>query len=239
MIATGPAPRADRPRRLLAVRLCLPEGHGRGDQGAGHRRLSRRCRAAAPFLGDGLGELQDWDEVKLLTVALDRLTRWHRPGLLAIGDAAHAMSPIGGVGINLAIQDAVAAANILAGPSPVRNSAMEVVAVTRTGMAGSAAAARASRPRPAAPSAMAPPPRPAAARPVSARPVRQPLEQPAAERPFQGCHLTADGGLADPEATRARLSPPASATARNTRTWSQSKRLSRRAGPPPGRGRAA
>jgi 2-polyprenyl-6-methoxyphenol hydroxylase-like FAD-dependent oxidoreductase len=57
-----------------------------------------------------------WDEVKLLTVALDRLERWHRPGLLVIGDAAHAMSPIGGVGINVAIQDAVAAANILAAP---------------------------------------------------------------------------------------------------------------------------
>ena len=57
-----------------------------------------------------------WEDVKLLTVALDRLERWHRPGLLVIGDAAHAMSPIGGVGINVAIQDAVAAANILAGP---------------------------------------------------------------------------------------------------------------------------
>jgi 2-polyprenyl-6-methoxyphenol hydroxylase-like FAD-dependent oxidoreductase len=57
-----------------------------------------------------------WDDVRLLTVALDRLERWHRPGLLVIGDAAHAMSPIGGVGINVAVQDAVAAANILAGP---------------------------------------------------------------------------------------------------------------------------
>jgi 2-polyprenyl-6-methoxyphenol hydroxylase-like FAD-dependent oxidoreductase len=60
--------------------------------------------------------ITSWDDVKLLTVALDRLERWHRPGLLVIGDAAHAMSPIGGVGINVAIQDAVAAANILAGP---------------------------------------------------------------------------------------------------------------------------
>ncbi len=57
-----------------------------------------------------------WDDVKLLTVAVDRLPRWYRPGLLCIGDAAHAMSPIGGVGINLAVQDAVAAANHLAGP---------------------------------------------------------------------------------------------------------------------------
>jgi len=70
----------------------------------------------APFLGDRLGELGDWDDVKLLSVAVDRLKRWWKPGLLCIGDAAHAMSPIGGVGINLAIQDAVAAANILARP---------------------------------------------------------------------------------------------------------------------------
>ncbi|HEX8814625.1 MAG TPA: FAD-dependent oxidoreductase [Terriglobales bacterium] len=67
-----------------------------------------------PFLRDRVGELQNWDQVSLLTVAVDRLTRWWRPGLLCIGDAAHAMSPIGGVGINLAIQDAVAAANLLA-----------------------------------------------------------------------------------------------------------------------------
>jgi 2-polyprenyl-6-methoxyphenol hydroxylase-like FAD-dependent oxidoreductase len=70
----------------------------------------------APFLGDRLRELEDWDDVKLLSVAVDRLKRWWKPGLLCIGDAAHAMSPIGGVGINLAIQDAVAAANILARP---------------------------------------------------------------------------------------------------------------------------
>ncbi|WP_176591491.1 FAD-dependent oxidoreductase [Sphingobium sp. EM0848] len=67
-----------------------------------------------PELGAAAGELTDWDQVKLLSVALDRLTRWYRPGLLAIGDAAHAMSPVGGVGINLAIQDAVAAANLMA-----------------------------------------------------------------------------------------------------------------------------
>jgi 2-polyprenyl-6-methoxyphenol hydroxylase-like FAD-dependent oxidoreductase len=72
--------------------------------------------ATAPFVGGAVAELQSWDQVKLLTVELDRLTRWHQPGLLAIGDAAHAMSPIGGIGINLAVQDAVAAANILAGP---------------------------------------------------------------------------------------------------------------------------
>jgi 2-polyprenyl-6-methoxyphenol hydroxylase-like FAD-dependent oxidoreductase len=72
--------------------------------------------ALAPGVADRVGELADWDAVKLLTVQVDRLARWHRRGVLCIGDAAHAMSPIGGVGINLAVQDAVAAANILAGP---------------------------------------------------------------------------------------------------------------------------
>jgi 2-polyprenyl-6-methoxyphenol hydroxylase-like FAD-dependent oxidoreductase len=67
----------------------------------------------APFLGDRLEELQSWDDIKLLTVAVDRLKQWYKPGLLCIGDAAHAMSPAGGVGINLAIQDAIATANIL------------------------------------------------------------------------------------------------------------------------------
>jgi 2-polyprenyl-6-methoxyphenol hydroxylase-like FAD-dependent oxidoreductase len=70
----------------------------------------------APFLGDRVSELGDWDAIKLLTVAVDHLRQWYRPGLLCIGDAAHAMSPVGGVGINLAIQDAVAAANLLVGP---------------------------------------------------------------------------------------------------------------------------
>jgi 2-polyprenyl-6-methoxyphenol hydroxylase-like FAD-dependent oxidoreductase len=69
-----------------------------------------------PWFGERVNELRSWDDVKLLTVALDRLPKWYRPGLLCIGDAAHAMSPIGGVGINLAIQDAVAAANVLAEP---------------------------------------------------------------------------------------------------------------------------
>lgn len=67
------------------------------------------------FLRGRVEEIRDWDQVKLLTVAVDRLTTWYREGLLCIGDAAHAMSPVGGVGINLAIQDAVATANILAG----------------------------------------------------------------------------------------------------------------------------
>ena len=70
--------------------------------------------SVVPFLSDRLLELPDWEPIKLLTVRIDRLQKWFRPGLLCIGDAAHAMSPIGGVGINLAIQDAVATANILA-----------------------------------------------------------------------------------------------------------------------------
>src|SRR5205085_11264602 len=67
----------------------------------------------APVLADRVDELKDWNQIKLLTVAVNRLERWHRRGLLCIGDAAHAMSPIGGVGVNLAVQDGVAAANIL------------------------------------------------------------------------------------------------------------------------------
>ncbi|MBV8776056.1 MAG: FAD-dependent oxidoreductase [Alphaproteobacteria bacterium] len=70
----------------------------------------------APYLADRTGELKDWDDISLLTVAVDRLPTWWRPGLLCIGDAAHTMSPIGGVGVNLAVQDAVAASNILAAP---------------------------------------------------------------------------------------------------------------------------
>jgi 2-polyprenyl-6-methoxyphenol hydroxylase-like FAD-dependent oxidoreductase len=68
----------------------------------------------APILASGMSEVKSWDDVKLLTVSINRLKRWTRPGLLCIGDAAHAMSPIGGVGINLAVQDAVATANLLA-----------------------------------------------------------------------------------------------------------------------------
>jgi 2-polyprenyl-6-methoxyphenol hydroxylase-like FAD-dependent oxidoreductase len=70
----------------------------------------------SPFLSDRVSELKTWDDVKLLSVTVDRLRKWWRPGLICIGDAAHAMSPIGGVGINMAVQDAVAAANRLVGP---------------------------------------------------------------------------------------------------------------------------
>jgi 2-polyprenyl-6-methoxyphenol hydroxylase-like FAD-dependent oxidoreductase len=78
--------------------------------------------SAVPAFRERASEIADWDQVKLLTVAVDRLDRWHRSGLVCIGDAAHAMSPIGGVGINLAIQDAVAAANIVA--EPLRSGAV-------------------------------------------------------------------------------------------------------------------
>ena len=83
---------------------------------AGLNAFWRSVGEAIPEFADRTSELQDWEAVKLLSVQANRLRRWHRPGLLCIGDAAHAMSPVGGVGINLAIADAVAAANALAGP---------------------------------------------------------------------------------------------------------------------------
>lgn len=85
-------------------------------QAAGIEAFRAEVAAIAPFLAGRLAEIASFDDVKLLVVAVDRLTRWHQAGLLLIGDAAHAMSPVGGVGINLAIQDAVAAANLLAAP---------------------------------------------------------------------------------------------------------------------------
>jgi 2-polyprenyl-6-methoxyphenol hydroxylase-like FAD-dependent oxidoreductase len=82
----------------------------------GFERFKSELRALGGIFDDRVDALTGFDDVKLLTVAVDRMRRWHRPGFLAIGDAAHAMSPIGGVGINLAVQDAVAAANRLAVP---------------------------------------------------------------------------------------------------------------------------
>ncbi len=96
--------------------VVIPKGEAEVVRARGLPAFRDSIRGAAPFLGDRVNEIKSWDDVKLLTVRVDRLTRWHKPGLLCIGDAAHAMSPIGGVGINLAIQDAVAAANILAKP---------------------------------------------------------------------------------------------------------------------------
>ena len=85
----------------------------------------------APYLADRVAELADWNDIKLLTVAVDRLTRWWKPGLLCIGDAAHAMSPIGGVGVNLAVQDAIAAANILAAPLREKRVTTELLAAVQ------------------------------------------------------------------------------------------------------------
>jgi 2-polyprenyl-6-methoxyphenol hydroxylase-like FAD-dependent oxidoreductase len=95
--------------------FIIPKGSVDQVRQRGIEAFQERIAELAPFLKDRVGELQSFDDVKLLTVAVDRLERWWRPGLLCIGDAAHAMSPVGGVGINLAIQDAIAAANILSG----------------------------------------------------------------------------------------------------------------------------
>ncbi|MBV8199379.1 MAG: FAD-dependent oxidoreductase [Acidobacteria bacterium] len=94
----------------------IRKGHGDEIKARGIEAFHGEVAKVAPYLRDRLPELRSWDDVKLLSVRVDRLKRWWKPGLLCIGDAAHAMSPIGGVGINLAIQDAVAAANILAQP---------------------------------------------------------------------------------------------------------------------------
>ncbi len=94
----------------------IPKGSADAMRARGIETFRQEVAATAPVMADGIAAVAGWDDVKLLSVSLDRLTRWFRPGLLAIGDAAHAMSPVGGVGINLAIQDAVAAANIVAGP---------------------------------------------------------------------------------------------------------------------------
>jgi 2-polyprenyl-6-methoxyphenol hydroxylase-like FAD-dependent oxidoreductase len=93
--------------------FVIPKGGFDEIRARGLPALRQEVAGLAPYLRDRVDELRDWSDVKLLSVAVDRLRAWHRPGLLCIGDAAHAMSPIGGVGINLAVQDAVAAANIL------------------------------------------------------------------------------------------------------------------------------
>ncbi len=103
----------------------LPKGRFDELRAAGIEAFRERVARLAPRVKAHVGELRSWDDVKLLTVRVDRVSRWYRPGLLCIGDAAHAMSPIGGVGINLAIQDAVAAANILAEPLRRRSVTVE------------------------------------------------------------------------------------------------------------------
>jgi 2-polyprenyl-6-methoxyphenol hydroxylase-like FAD-dependent oxidoreductase len=98
------------------IAYAIRKGDYQNVRDEGLEEFRRSLGETIPDLADRTGELQDWEAVKLLSVQADRLRRWHRPGLLCIGDAAHAMSPVGGVGINLAIADAVAAANALAGP---------------------------------------------------------------------------------------------------------------------------
>ena len=93
--------------------LVIPKGGADALRAQGLDRVRQMVVGLAPFLADRTSQIADWDQLKLLTVTVDRLDRWYRDGLLCIGDAAHAMSPIGGVGVNLAVQDAVAAANIL------------------------------------------------------------------------------------------------------------------------------
>jgi 2-polyprenyl-6-methoxyphenol hydroxylase-like FAD-dependent oxidoreductase len=94
----------------------IPKGAAEQLKAQGIEGLRQSIGELVPFLADRAEELKSFDDINLLAVAVDRLPLWHKPGLLCIGDAAHAMSPIGGVGINLAIQDAIAAANILAEP---------------------------------------------------------------------------------------------------------------------------
>ncbi len=108
----------------------IPKGGIDQVRASGIAAFRSRVLALAPYFSDRIHELRSFDDVKLLSVAVNRLRRWWRPGLLCIGDAAHAMSPIGGVGINLAVQDAVAAANRLAEPlatGAVRGSDLEAI----------------------------------------------------------------------------------------------------------------
>jgi 2-polyprenyl-6-methoxyphenol hydroxylase-like FAD-dependent oxidoreductase len=110
--------------------LLIPKGSGDAWRARGVGALHEALLGLSPWLGERVRELADWDaQVKLLAVTVDRLRDWARPGLLCIGDAAHAMSPIGGVGINLAVQDAVAAARLLAGP--LRDHELDLAALQR------------------------------------------------------------------------------------------------------------
>jgi 2-polyprenyl-6-methoxyphenol hydroxylase-like FAD-dependent oxidoreductase len=96
--------------------FLIPKGSSEEMRQKGIAYMRSALADIAPFLKDRVSELTDWTDIKLLTVKIDRLRQWYRPGLLCIGDAAHAMSLIGGVGINLAIQDAIATANLVEGP---------------------------------------------------------------------------------------------------------------------------
>jgi 2-polyprenyl-6-methoxyphenol hydroxylase-like FAD-dependent oxidoreductase len=100
-------------REYWQVAYVIPKGAFEAVRAAGLDAFRRSFAEGVPELADRAGEVRDWEQVKLLTVRADRLWRWYRDGLLCIGDAAHAMSPVAGVGINVAIQDAVEAANLL------------------------------------------------------------------------------------------------------------------------------
>jgi 2-polyprenyl-6-methoxyphenol hydroxylase-like FAD-dependent oxidoreductase len=114
------------------VAYVIPKGADARVRAAGLDAFRAQVAEAVPEMADRVGEIASWDDVKLLTVQSNRLERWWQPGYLAIGDAAHAMSPIGGVGINLAIQDAVAAANLLVEPlRRARLSTRDLAAVQR------------------------------------------------------------------------------------------------------------
>ncbi|MED7924956.1 FAD-dependent oxidoreductase [Nonomuraea sp. LP-02] len=114
----------------------IPKGGHDRLVGQGIEALRRPVARLLPFLADRVTEIEGYDDVSVLTVAINRLRRWHRPGFLCIGDAAHAMSPVFGVGINLAVQDAVAAANALAAPlrsgAPVPESLLHRIQRRRT-----------------------------------------------------------------------------------------------------------
>jgi 2-polyprenyl-6-methoxyphenol hydroxylase-like FAD-dependent oxidoreductase len=118
-------------REYWQCAFVIPKGEAENIKKRGLDEFRQEIAEMEPFLAERVSEIRDWNQVSLLTVAVDRLQEWSRPGLLCIGDAAHAMSPIGGVGINLAIQDAVATANILGealrqgAPSPEQLAAVQ------------------------------------------------------------------------------------------------------------------
>ena len=110
--------------------FVIAKGSAETVKAAGIEKFRERIAKLMPFLADRVQELATVDDLKLLTVGVDRLEKWWKPGLVCIGDAAHTMSPLGGVGVNIAVQDAVAAANILAGPlkeSRLKDSDLQAV----------------------------------------------------------------------------------------------------------------
>ena len=109
--------------------FVIPKGGFDSIKARGLSAFHREITEMADFLRDRVAELDDWSKIKLLTVQINRLRKWYREGLLCIGDAAHAMSPAGGVGINLAIQDAVAAANLLA--EKLRRGSVSIIDLRR------------------------------------------------------------------------------------------------------------